>query len=69
MKKVYTTVYILLVLSVMFCMAAEEIKFGDPIELKESLDISIILENPGDYLDTLIRIEGTIIGVCAHNRR
>ena len=66
MKKVYTTVYILLVLSVMFCMAAEEIKFGDPIELKESLDISIILENPGDYLDTLIRIEGTIIGVCAH---
>ena len=66
MKKVYTTVYILLALCVVFCMAAEEIKFGDPIELKESLKISKILENPGDYLGTLIRIEGTIVGVCAH---
>ena len=66
MKRIYTTVYILLVLSVMFCMAAEEIKFGDPIELKKSLDISKILESPGDYLNKLVRVEGTIVGVCAH---
>ena len=66
MRKIYITGLILLVLSVVFCMAAEEIKFGDPIELKESLKIKKILENPGDYLDTLIRVEGTIVGVCAH---
>ncbi len=65
MKKIYTTVYILLALCVVFSMAAEEIKFGDPIQLKESLEIKKNLENPGDYLGTLIRIEGTIVGVCA----
>ncbi len=66
MRKTYTTVYLLLAFSVVFCMAAEEIKFGDPIELKESLKISKVLESPGDYLETLIRVEGTIVGVCAH---
>ncbi len=66
MKKIYITGFILLALCVVFGMAAEEIKFGDPIELKESLEITKILENPGDYLDTLIRVEGTIVGVCAH---
>lgn len=66
MRKIYITGFILLVLSVVFSMAAEEIKFGDPIELKESLKIKNILENPGDYLGKLIRVEGTIVDVCAH---
>lgn len=66
MRKSYLTVYVLLVLSFVSSLAAEEIKFGEPIELKESLKISNILENPGDYMNGLIRVEGTIIGVCAH---
>ncbi len=66
MRRIYTVAYVLLAFSVPFSMSEEVIKFGDPIELKESLKISKILENPGDYLDMLIRIEGTIIGVCDH---
>jgi hypothetical protein len=66
MRKIYITGLILLVLNVMFIMAAEEIKFGEPIKLKKSLKITKILENPGDYLNTVIRVEGTIVGVCGH---
>lgn len=66
MRKIYITGLILLVLNVVFSMAAEEIKFGEPIELKKSIKITKILENPGDYLNTVIRVEGTIVGVCAH---
>jgi len=66
MRKIYITGLILLVLNVMFSMASEEIKFGEPIGLKKSLKIAKILENPGDYLNKVIRVEGTIVGVCAH---
>ena len=66
MRKILVSIYCLLVLSVVFSLAAEEIKFGDPIELKKSSKISAILENPGDYMDKLVRVEGTIIGVCEH---
>jgi hypothetical protein len=66
MRKIYMTGLILLVLTVVFSMASEEIKFGEPIGLKKSLKITKILENPGDYLNKVIRVEGTIVGVCAH---
>lgn len=66
MRKIFIICFLLLAVSVVSSMAAEEIKFGEPIELKESLKISNILENPEDYLNKLIRVEGTIIGVCAH---
>jgi len=66
MRKIYITGLFLLVLNVMFSMAAEEIKFGETIALKKSLKITKILANPGDYLNKVIRVEGTIVGVCAH---
>jgi len=66
MRKIYIAGLILLVLNVVFSMAAEEIKFGEPIALKKSLKIKNILDNPGDYLNKVIRVEGTIVGVCAH---
>ena len=66
MKKYYTLGFIIIISFAGFSMAAEEIKFGETIELSESINISQILENPSAHLDNMIRVEGTIIGVCGH---
>jgi hypothetical protein len=41
-------------------------KFGKEFSLKESMKISDLLGNADSHLNKPVRVEGTIVGVCAH---
>lgn len=40
--------------------------FGKAFTLKETTKISTILDKPADHLNKAVKVEGTIVGVCAN---
>jgi len=66
MKKFVFMLFVLF-LAVTFSMYADsEMKFGKELSLKESVKISALLDKPADHVDKAVRVEGTIVDVCAN---
>ena len=45
--------------------AGDAKKYGDGVELEESMKISALLMFPDGYVGKTVRVEGRIVGVCA----
>jgi hypothetical protein len=45
--------------------AGEGKKYGKKITLKEKTKISLILDNPSEYIDKKVLVEGVIVDVCS----
>lgn len=49
-----------------FSLTAGDLKFGKEFSVKEAIKISTLLENGDSHLKKPVKVEGTIVGVCAH---
>lgn len=63
MKKLIIIPVILLSVNLIFAQA-ETNKYGKDITLKKETKISDILENPQNYLDKTVLVEGKVLDVC-----
>jgi len=61
-KAILILVVILFAISNSFAGAGN--KYGKKLTLKEKTKISTILENPKDFVDKKVLIEGTVVRVC-----
>jgi hypothetical protein len=63
MKKLFlSAVIVLFAISNLF--AGDGNKYGAPITLKEKTKISSILQNPKNYLNKKVLVEGLVVAVC-----
>jgi uncharacterized protein DUF4920 len=66
MKKSTITLLITILVITFGVLGAADQKFGKDFAVKESVKISKVLEKPEENLNKPIKVEGTIVGVCAH---
>ncbi len=64
MKKNMIVLVLALMLVTLSAFAEGELKLGKEITITEVTKISKIMENPADFLDKPVRIEGIVVGVC-----
>lgn len=61
---------LLIVLAAILLVASSDVfagkKLGKKITVKETTQVSKILENPKDFEGKTVKVEGTIVGVCKH---
>jgi hypothetical protein len=50
-----------------FTLTAKDLKLGEEIKIEKVTKVSEILENPEEYLDKKVRVEGFIIDGCMHH--
>lgn len=60
------TVIILFVLSIATLIAGEKKQFGEKLTLSDTTKIATILDQPEDYLDKKVLVQGRVIDVCQH---
>ena len=63
MKKLYLVLIVLLFISVSLNSKVIK-KFGEEIKTKDTVKISVILENPEKFLNKIVKVEGIISDVC-----
>jgi len=63
MKKLYSILIILLFISISLNSKVIK-KFGEEIKTKDTVKISVILENPEKFLNKTVKVEGIISDVC-----
>jgi co-chaperonin GroES (HSP10) len=51
--------------NIVFAVIDDKDKYGKDITLKEKTSISDILNNPEDYLDKTVLVEGEVLDVCS----
>lgn len=59
-------IYVLAILFIVTgALYGEAMKFGKELTLKETTRISSLLEKPDAFLNKTVKLEGSIVGVCA----
>lgn len=59
-------IYVMAILFIVTgALYAEAMKFGKDLTIKETTSISSLLEKPEAFLNKAVKIEGSIVGVCA----
>ncbi len=62
----HVMIYVMAILFIITgVLYGEEMKFGKELTLKETTKISQLLETPDAFLNKTVKIEGSIVGVCA----
>jgi gamma-glutamylcyclotransferase (GGCT)/AIG2-like uncharacterized protein YtfP len=64
MKNTLFVVLIVLIANTFLFSQTDESKYGEEITLIEKTNISAILENPEEYLDQTVLVEGEVLDVC-----
>jgi hypothetical protein len=60
----YPILFTILIVAVSFAADDDKEKYGKEIKLEEKTKISEILEDPENYLDKTVLVEGEILDVC-----
>ena len=63
MKQILFISIIFFLTSSLFAQS-DETNYGSELTLKEKTKISVILENPEEYLDKVVLVEGEVLDVC-----